>query len=447
MPNTRPFRCELTLLLGVFAILIFVLDGPAAFAQRYAILHNFTGGSDGAFPDASLTLDEVGNIYGAALSDGIYHAGTIFRLAKSERGARQLPLRNEIQGVDRLATYQNDTWVFSLLYSFQGGQDGAIPEGGLTFGPNGKLYGTTDFGGGLGGLNCYGQGCGTIFSLQAPPVGSRFHDWTEDILYRFTGGSDGGDPGCKPAFDSSGNLYGTAGIGGNGCSGSGCGTVYQLTKNGQSWSFNLIHAFTGGNDGWGPNGGVTINSSGGLFGVTGMGGNGGCQYGCGTVYEFSSSGSGWSESILHAFSDGAGVYPSPGVVLADAGNIYGGTLSAQNGGNMGGVVFELSQVNGNWTYTELFTLPSDAGGINGLTMDSAGNLYGTTSGGVSNYGSVFKLTNSGEGWTYTVLHEFRYGRDGQDPIVPVVVDPDGNIYGVTNMGGAFGYGVVFEIMQ
>lgn len=416
---------KLAILLAGLPIILIFLNGPPAQAQTYTVLHNFTGGSDGEFPDASLTLDEAGNVYGAAVSGGLYHGGTVYRLAP-----------------------KNGVWVFSPLYSFQGGQDGANPEGGLTFGSDGRLYGTTIYGGGLGGMLCNAQGCGTIFSVQPPPTFPRsvFESWTEEPLYRFTGGSDGGDPESSPAFDSSGNLYGTAVFGGNGCSGSGCGTVYQLTRNGESWSFNLIHAFTGGNDGNGPSGGVTVNSAGDLFGVTSMGGNGGCQYGCGTAYEFSPSGSGWSENVLHVFSDGTGVYPSAGVVLDGLGNIYGATQSTQNGSG-GGVVFELSQLDGTWTYTELYTLPSNAGGASGLAIDSAGDLYGTTSGGTSNYGSVFKLTHTSQGWSYSLLHEFTGGADGQNPIVPVVVNPAGNIYGVTNMGGTYGYGLVFEITQ
>jgi uncharacterized repeat protein (TIGR03803 family) len=425
--RSAALQLNLRLQLAAFITFLIACASSAAYGQTFNVLHNFTYGGDGAFPDSTLTLDQAGNLYGEAASGGVHGYGTAYRLFQ-----------------------KNGHWLFATLYSFQGGQDGTSPEVGLTFGPDGRLYGATVFGGGLGGMNCDQQGCGTIFALQPPPT-IQFavsEKWDEDVLYRFTGRDDGGEPEMKPAFDTSGNLYGTAFIGGGQCSGSGCGTVYQLTNRGGTWSFNLIHAFTGGNDGWGPIGGVTLDSIGNAFGVTYMGGDGAsCQYGCGTVYEFSPSGSGWTENILYAFMNGSGIYPS-GVLLDVSGNLYGSTGFTQNGGSSGGVVFELSPSGGSWIYAELLELASNAGAVNGLAVDNSGNLYGTTSGDdISNYGSVFKLTHTSRGWSYSLLHEFTGGTDGNNPIAPVVIDAEGNVYGVTSMGGTYGYGLVFEIMQ
>jgi uncharacterized repeat protein (TIGR03803 family) len=140
-----------------------------------------------------------------------------------------------------------------------------------------------------------------------------------------------------------------------------------------------------------------------------------------------------------------------GLVMDAEGNLYGNTSGGGTGG--GGTVFELSPSGGGWTFSVLasFSGLNDEGPAGSLAFDSAGNLYGTTSGeGAYGQGSVFKLTRSGGQWTYTDLHDFTDGDDGAAPPVGVTIDSSGNIYGVAEFGppcslSEQGCGVVWEI--
>ncbi len=126
-----------------------------------------------------------------------------------------------------------------------------------------------------------------------------------------------------------------------------------------------------------------------------------------------------------------------------SGNLYGTTTTGGSGS--GGTVFELSPSNGNWTFTLLYSLSGNGGSSANLTMAAAGNLYGTTvQDGAYGHGNVFKLTPSSGGWAYTSLHDFS-GSDGDSPYGDVMLDPNGSLYGTASEGGAYGYGVVFQI--
>ena len=159
---------------------------PAAQAQTFTVLHNFTGGQDGANPWAGLTMDKAGNLYGTTYGGGAGY-GTVYELKHKGQG-----------------------WVFGPLHSFAGGSDdGAYPwYGALVFGPDGSLYGTTLAGG--GGSNCDGVGCGTVFNLKPSSIACKttLCPWTENVLYRFDY-YDGAYPSGELAFDQAGNLYGT----------------------------------------------------------------------------------------------------------------------------------------------------------------------------------------------------------------------------------------------
>ena len=152
----------------------------AAQGSTFNVIYNFTGGSDGTSPYAGLTVDGTGALYGTTLSGGAGF-GTVFKLAKTGSG-----------------------WVFTTLYTFTGGNDGASPRSRVIIGPDGGLYGETFAGGGQG---CGGRGCGTAFEVRKSCPGPICR-WTETVLYRFTGGADGGQPIGGPIFDASGNLYG-----------------------------------------------------------------------------------------------------------------------------------------------------------------------------------------------------------------------------------------------
>jgi uncharacterized protein YceK len=212
--------------------------------------------------------------------------------------------------------------VLTTLYNLQGGLDGAGPEAGLLLGKDGTLYGTTAVGGGSG-CGAYG-GCGTVFKLTPPTTSDGA--WTEAVLYRFLGGNDGWLPSSALITDSSGALYGTTQTGGAGCGDGSCGTVFKLTPPTAAdgaWTHTILHAFTGGSDGRGPaNAGLAQGASGTLYGTTANGGNG-CptlaDQGCGTVYKLTpptTAGGAWTETVLRAFGQNDGYYPSGALVLA-----------------------------------------------------------------------------------------------------------------------------------
>ncbi len=273
--------------------------------------------------------------------------------------------------------------------------------------------------------------------------------------YSFTGGGDGAYPAFGDlVFDHAGNIYGAA-EGGIGIP----GTVFELTRTGNSWSFSLLYSFTHAGDGFEPSG-VTLQA-GDLYGTTFEGGPG--ELADGTVFQLTPSGSGWAENTLYTFQVGFGDGGNPysQVTFDGAGNMYGSTSGINRGFHYPGTVWELMPSGGSWTFSMLYDfsvgLPphcSGAGPVySPLTMDQAGNLYGTTYGdGAYCAGNVFKLSPAGGGqWTYTSLHDFTGGSDGGLPESNVLIDANGNLYGTAYSGGDLadcvggGCGVVWEI--
>ncbi len=266
----------------VFALAI--VATPAAQAQTYTVIHNFTGGADGSNPRAGLTSDAAGNLYGTASQGGnssgdfcrsVGGCGTVFKLKHSGSG-----------------------WVLSPLYGFAGGADGSYSQGRVAIARDGSLYGTTWLGG-EGSCFSSGSGCGVVFHLTPPATvpAAALSPWNESVLYRFTGGSDGGLPEGDLTLDPSGNIYGTTENGGLGI-----GVVYELTPSGSGWTENVIHAFDDYNgDGGDPQGGVIFDHFGNLYGVFFLGG----FNGAGGVYQLSPSGSSWTAQFLYGFTGGS----------------------------------------------------------------------------------------------------------------------------------------------
>ena len=398
----------------VFIAVTMIIVIPAGQAQTFAVIHTFTG-PDGAYPYGRLAVDSAGNLYGTTYGGGTgcqgYGCGTVFRLV-----------------------HKNAGWIFYPLYSFQGGNDGSYPSGGVTIGPDGSLYGTTTVGGGgpcnqIGGP---GPGCGTVFRLRPPARAcpNFLCPWSETVLYRFTGGDAGAYPGYgKVVFDQAGDLYGTTqGDEGNG----NAAIVFKLTHSGSSWTESLIYnfgtAFVASS--------VIFDGAGNLYGTTAFGGNG-----YGSVYELTPSGSGWTETTIYAFQDkGDGYDPLGGVAFDLAGNLYGTTF------NDGGRVYQLTPSNGNWAFSTLHYFGAYDGFYDGPTLDPAGNVYGA----VYFPSTISKLTRS-NGWLETNLYNFTGGSDGVLPVGGVALDANGNIYGTTSLGGIDGCsgfngcGTVFEI--
>ena len=276
----------------------------------------------------------------------------------------------------------------------------------------------------------------------------------ERILYRFTGGTDGGAPSSGLIMDAAGNLYGTTSSGGdlNQCSNLGCGTVFKLTRlrNGK-WKEQVLYAFQGGIDGYDPAGNLVFDAGSNLYGTTSWGGNSAnCSaFGCGTVFELSPSSNGtWTKTVLHNFRNAPdGADPEGDLVFDAAGNLYGGTLGDTI--RDFGTVFELSPVRGGkWRVTVLHNfLGSDGVGPSGVIFDGAGNLLGTTAGGGrSYYGTSYRLSppkQKGGKWTETDLYDFHGYGSGGAPL-GVMRDSKGNLYGTAANGGN-NFGIVFEV--
>ncbi len=281
-------------------------------------LYNFSGGYDGAFPNAPVEVDSAGNVYGVALNGGAYNGGTIFEL-----------------------TTIDNQWLENTLLAMGGSSTVPSYPNALIMNSAGDIYGTTQ------STGLFSQG--VLFKLHNTVKG-----WVYSIVHAFQGGpSDGGAPMGHLTFDAAGNIYGTAaqGLQANGTC---CGGVYKITTSGKiSWPF----VFQGLADGASPSAGVIFDSTGNLYGVTSAGGGGnpdycgtGIGYGCGVVFMLTppaakTSPTPWTENVLHTFTAGLDGYePDGSLVFDDAGNIYGITKGGGNGWGIGGggVLYELT---------------------------------------------------------------------------------------------------------
>jgi uncharacterized repeat protein (TIGR03803 family) len=410
----------------VISVLTLLLVANARAAGRESVLHTF-GGTPAKYPDSSLIADAAGNLYGTTTgggsSDCFDGCGTVFKLSPISSG-----------------------FSYSVLYVFKNAQEGDFASSNLIFDTVGNLYGTTE----LGGDN----DAGNVFKLT-PTASGR---WTESVLYSFRAGDDGSAPNGGIVFDGAGNLYGTTVAGGGGgCQPTGgCGTVFELSPgSGGVWTETILHRFQdNGKDGNNPISGVIIDAPGNLYGTTFSGGTGTCNSGvtgCGTVFELSPSSGGWTENVLYSFQGGSDGDVAYGNVIFDSsGNLYGTT---QRGGNLDcGAVFELTpNSGGNWAESLLYQFACRKDGgypATGVTLDAAGNLYGTAGqSGEWGFGTIFKLVPVPGKWTFGLLHGFTGNRDGGFPQGSLILDPtDSHLYGTTNIGGnSAGFGVVFEI--
>jgi len=294
-----------------------------------------------------------------------------------------------------------------------------------------------DRSGNLYGTTRYGgtNGQGIVFELS-----KSNGVWNENILYNFAGGNDGASPAASVVIDASGNIYGTTRLGGP----DNAGTAFELKLVNGSWQESVLWAFTGGSDGGAPQAALTLVGDA-LIGTTPQGGT----HGNGTVFGLSQVNGKWEEQVLYSFIGGSGdgEYPYSQLILDKAGNIYG---TAESGGpNQEGSVFELSRSHGTWIETTLhfFTGNQDGASPNaGVIFDKAGNLYGMTqSGGKYSSGTIFELTPSNGSWTETILYSFTGGNDGGFPAAGVVIDKNGNLFGTAFNGGTQGYGTVFQL--
>jgi len=365
----------LTATLAIAMLFAVVVAWPMAQAQTLATLYNFTGRADGAYPTAGLTMDQAGNLYGTTSYGGNMEGspcdgggcGTVFKLEHRGSG-----------------------WVLARLYAFSG-PDGNVPQTRVIFGPDGNLYGTTTYGG--------SSGDGVVFRLQPPAsiCKTTLCPWTETVLHSFTGVGNGANPTYGDlAFDRAGNIYGTTPAGGDPiCK---CGVVYELTPSNGGWIETVLHTFHDLNgEGASPYAGVIFDRAGNLYGTTVYGGRLSGYTGFGTIYRLAPSEGSWTENVIYAFTGGNdGKLPFGGLIFDSSGNLYGAT-SCLTGPPC--TAYELSPSNGGWTFSLLYTF-NDVyeGSVAAPTMDPGGNLYGTLT--LANQ-DVFRLTSSGGQWTLT----------------------------------------------
>jgi len=422
----EPITClRIVSVVGWMMFAVSILSLLAQAASKEKVLYGFSNGADGGLPAGNLIFDKAGNLYGVTIEGGANGLGTVFKL-----------------------TSANGIWTETVLHSFGGGSDGASPKGTLIFDQAGNLYGTTYSGGSNGCI----EGCGTVFELTP---GAK-DDWTETVLYAFTGGADGASPEAGLVLDTTGCLYGTTYQGGDAsCATGGCGTVFKLTPGSRNrWTESVLHTFTG-SDGAYPFAALTLDPADKLYGTTVSGG----RYNAGVVFALAPGRGGkGKETVLHSFSgipDGR----DPSAGLARVGDTLYGTTYSGGGKLCGlatgcGTVFQLKpNARGKWIETVIHRFRGNDG-IESLAtpvLDQAGNLYGTTfeggSGPCDVCGTVIKLTPLANGhWRETVLHNFGSGSgDGGTPEGGLIFNHLGHLFGTTAGGGRIGYGTVYEI--
>lgn len=368
-----------------------VVSSHKASPLSYASLYSFTGEPDGSEPAAGVLQKGDLPIYGTTAFGGVHNAGTVFSFSGGTE---------------------------TVLYSFHG-TDGVRPLAGL-IAMNGRLYGTTNFG---GGGNCVG-GCGVVFSITT--------DGTENVLHVFgVDSSDGRRPQAS-LVDVNGTLYGTTVEGG----GLDRGTAFSITTGGTE---KVLHSFGYGEDGVRP-AAALIDVKGTLYGTTTYGG----ARSRGTVFSMTTDG---TEKVLHSFIGGQdGEYPH--APLADVnGKLYGTT---QNGGAFrAGTAFSIT-TDGHATVIHSFGYGSDGIRPEAGLRNVNGILYGTTVDGgtygdsynLDGFGTIFSITTDG---SETVLHSFGNGYDGVHPETGLREVSGMGLVGTTSHGGVDGRGTIFEL--
>ena len=363
------------------------VSASLAHGQTYAHVYDFIGaGNDGSNPNASITFDSQGNLYGTTTEGGVNGEGDVFEIT--------------------------NTGTYIELYSFGNGSDGTFPYSNVTFDANGNMYGTTAEGG--------AHNLGIVWEISATGTYSDLHD--------FAGGADGKYPQGSVTVDSSGNLYGTAPSGGA----NGFGIIWKISVGG---GYTDVHDFGAIGDGRLPKGSIVFDSNGTMYGTTSSGG----AYSNGTAWKLTAGG---TYSDLHDFGDSTdGANPYGNVTLDSSGNLYGTTYNG--GANSYGMIWKITA---GGTYSDVHDFGVGLDGQNpagSVSIDGSGSLYGTASfGGGTGNGMVWKISSAG---TYADLYDFQDGTDGENPEGNVTVDSFGNLYGTAAYGGSTDNGMIWEL--
>ena len=310
----------------------------------YRVLHVFRI-KDGLYPFGKLLLDTAGSLYGATSQGGANNCGVVFELTPASGGQWTETTLHEFTGADgcysygglaidaqgnlygstssggttgsgvafTLMPFSHGQWSYDVLHNFADAE--GIPETSVVFDAAGNLYGGTTL---------------EIFALTPKPGGG----WTESTAYTFNPQTDGNSPTGDLVFDASGNIYGATSSGGA----RSWGTTFELTPvQGGGWTSTVLHSFpANSHDPWPSEGGVVLDSAGNVYGTAQNGG----PHGYGGVFKLTPGTNGtWTESMLHGFTggrDGAG--PEAGLAVDASGNLYG---TAAEGGSGYGVVFKI----------------------------------------------------------------------------------------------------------
>src|SRR5579859_3780592 len=287
-----------------------------------SVIYEFKGEpNDGHIAWGSVVFDKQGNLYGVTLEGGngtlcnnSFGCGTVYELSPPSTSG--------------------GSWTETLLYSFQGGTDGAFPASALAIDASGNLIGAATQG---GSTTCSTSGCGTLFELSPPAVSGGA--WTETTLHVFTGGTDGDYPQSNLVMGGGGTIYGSGfgGAGDNGC-------IFALTPSAGSYAYKVIYHFTSSFEGRLP--GDIVLRNGNIYGTTAAGP--GSSDG-GTVFKLTQSGGVWSDTLIFGFGNNdisTGFDPTGNLVFDQKGNIFGVTYAGGNGpcgfGAGCGLVYELS---------------------------------------------------------------------------------------------------------
>ena len=397
------------------------LELDTAKALKATTLYAFRGLANGRFARGGLASDEDGNIYGTLYYDGACDpCGLVYMLRKPTKGQTKWTFSilvkfsnvpgNGFAPTGKLlfhdgAIYGTTTvgansacgcgsvfklrplnagktqWAFTYIYRFQNTQDGAQPVGGVIFGKDGAVYGTTSRGGKNGG--------GTVFRL----TGSGNSDWKKTTLHSFEAGFSG--PQGELAFGKDGALYGNTYGGGK----YRVGVVFQMTGKGNNWKYKVLYNFRGiyqgfgSTDGADPEGHLTFGQDGLLYGTTTVGGG---VKDSGTIFSLKKPKAGktqWTYKVIHRFQGGPsdGTYAHSGLTLSSTGALYGTT--AGGGPNGGGTVYRLTpKANGSYDFSLVHTfVPRSKNGDdpNAGVIIRGKTLYGPTlTGGLINPGAL-----------------------------------------------------------
>jgi uncharacterized repeat protein (TIGR03803 family) len=396
------------------ALCLTLFSATGAAAQKAQALYQFGPPPDAGTPNGGLVMDPQGRLLGVTRVGGANNLGAVYRL-----------------------TLQPDkTWTEEVLHSFTGA-DGSTPSAALVLDNAGNIYGVTTVGG------VYNKG--TVFALS-----DSSGSFVLTTLHSFGNGTDGVAPTAGVVFGSDGMLYGTTQLGGSG--GGNYGTVFRLSPQGDEVSYEVIHNFAGGADGFNPGTNLVITRNNVIIGTAISGG----AYSNGTAFSIAQRTPGqWTETVVHNFQGEPNDVTAPtapqGFIAGPKGTIYGCGFGGQFNN---GAVFQLQSdpsAPSGWSENLIYSSPGNTGdpaiSSCSLSIGKGGTIWGATPNSFGGEGAIFSLTppaTSGGAWTEANIWIFGKSRAGDYP-VGALVPKGGSFYGANDVGPKRSPGVVFKL--